>query len=417
MKDMLGRGEAVTVDEAIRLLEENIVFKSSSEEVVIEEAYGRVIFEDIISPDDLPGFNRSTVDGFAVIASDTFGATESMPSYLEVKGEVLMGDEPSFKLKKGESVRIATGGMLPGGADAVVMLEHVQTLDEKLIEVLKPVAPKENVISFDEDIKKGEVMIKKGQRLRPQDVAALAAVGITEIRVYKKPVVSIISTGDEIVPARNPVRPGKVRDINSYNLAGLITLSGGIAVKKGILRDNYEEIRNVLKDSLSDSDMVLITGGSSVGTRDLTEKVINSLGSPGVLFHGVNLKPGKPTIGAVISGIPVLGLPGHPAAVSVCFELFAAPLISILSGEGKRLLPKKGKLKARLTRNVSSTQGREEHIRVSLEERDGELWATPILGKSGLIRTLVLADGKIIIPSHLRGIEAGQEVEVTLFQA
>lgn len=417
MKDMLGRGEAVTVDEAIRLLEENIFFKSSSEEVVIEEAYGRVIFEDIISPDDLPGFNRSTVDGFAVIASDTFGATESMPSYLEVKGEVLMGDEPSFKLKKGESVRIATGGMLPGGADAVVMLEHVQTLDEKLIEVIKPVAPKENVISFDEDIKKGEVMIKKGQRLRPQDVAALAAVGITEIRVYKKPVISIISTGDEIVPARNPVRPGKVRDINSYNLAGLITLSGGIAVKKGILRDNYEEIRNVLKDSLSDSDMVLITGGSSVGTKDLTEKVINSLGSPGVLFHGVNLKPGKPTIGAVISGIPVLGLPGHPAAVSVCFELFAAPLISILSGEGKRLLPKKGKLKARLTRNVSSTQGREEHIRVSLEERDGELWATPILGKSGLIRTLVLADGKIIIPSHLRGIEAGQEVEVTLFQA
>lgn len=417
MKDMLGRGEAVTVDEAIRLLEENIVFKSSSEEVVIEEAYGRVIFEDIISPDDLPGFNRSTVDGFAVIASDTFGATESMPSYLEVKGEVLMGDEPSFKLKKGESVRIATGGMLPGGADAVVMLEHVQSLDERLIEVLKPVAPKENVISFDEDIKKGEVMIKKGQRLRPQDVAALAAVGITAIRVYKKPVVSIISTGDEIVPARNPVRPGKVRDINSYNLAGLVTLSGGIAVKKGILRDKYEEIRNVLKDSLSDSDMVLITGGSSVGTRDLTERVINSLGSPGVLFHGVNLKPGKPTIGAVISGIPVLGLPGHPAAVSVCFELFAAPLISILSGEGKRLLFKKGKLKARLTRNVSSTQGREEHIRVSLEERDGELWATPILGKSGLIRTLVLADGKIIIPSHLRGLEAGQEVEVTLFQA
>lgn len=414
MKDMLGRAEAVTVDEAIRLLKENIVFKTSSEEVVIEEAYGRVLFDDVISPDNLPGFNRSTVDGFAVISSDTFGATESMPSYLEVKGEVLMGEEPSLKLKKGESIRIATGGMLPEGADAVVMLEHVQPLDERLIEVIKPVAPKENVITFDEDIRKGEVIIKKGQRLRPQDVAALAAVGIAEIRVYKKPVVSIISTGDEIVPVRSPVRPGKVRDINSYNLAGLITLSGGIAVKKGILRDDYNLIRGVLEESLLDSDMVLITGGSSVGVRDLTEKVINSLGTPGVLFHGVNLKPGKPTIGAVINGIPVLGLPGHPAAVSVCFELFAAPLISLLSGERKKSL-RTGTIKARLTKNISSTQGRQEHIRVSLEERDGEFWATPILGKSGLIRTLVLADGTIVIPSNLRGIEAGQEVEVTLF--
>ncbi|MFN3480507.1 MAG: gephyrin-like molybdotransferase Glp [Thermodesulfovibrionales bacterium] len=415
MRDMLGRGEAVTVTEALRLLKENVVFRNSSEEILIEEAYGRVLSEDIISPDNLPGFNRSTVDGFAVIASDTFGATESMPAYLEVKGEVLMGEEPSFGLKKGEAVRIATGGMLPDGADAVVMLEHVQFLDGKLIEVLKPVTPKENIISFDEDVRSGEVILEKGKRLRPQDVAALAGVGIIRIRVYKKPIISIISTGDEIVPASSPVRPGKVRDINSYNLAGLITLSGGKAVKKGIFRDIYDEIREVLKESLSESDMVIITGGSSVGARDLTEEVINSLGSPGVLFHGVNLKPGKPTIGAVIDGIPVLGLPGHPAAVSVCFELFASPLIAFLSGERKRV-QEKNRVKARLTRNISSTQGREEHIRVRLEDRDGVLWATPVLGKSGLIRTLVYADGKIIIPSHLRGIEAGEEVEVILFQ-
>lgn len=416
MKDMLGRGVAVTVTEALGLLEENVVFRNSSEEIMIEEAYGRVLSEDIISPDNLPGFNRSTVDGFAVIASDTFGATESMPTYLEVKGEILMGEEPSVRLKKGEAVKIATGGMLPDGADAVVMLEHTQFLDEKLIEVLKPVAPKENIISYDEDARSGEVILEKGKRLRPQDVAALAAVGITRIRVYKRPIVSIISTGDEIVPAGSPVGPGKVRDINSYNLAGLITLSGGIAAKKGIFRDIYDEIREVLKESVSESDMVIITGGSSVGARDLTEEVINSLGSPGVLFHGVNLKPGKPTIGAVIDGVPVLGLPGHPAAVSICFELFAAPLITLLSGERKKRLPERIMVKARLTRNISSTQGREEHVRVRLEEKKGELWATPVLGKSGLIRTLLFSDGKIVIPSHLRGIEAGEEVEVILFQ-
>ncbi len=412
MKDMLGRDEAIQVNEARSLLEKNVAPVNKSEEVLIEDAYGRVLAEDILSPENLPGFDRSTVDGFAVISSDTFGATESMPVYLEVKGEILMGEEPSIKLKKEETVRIATGGMLPDGADAVVMFENVQFLDERLIEVFKPVAPGENVISSDEDIRKGELVLEKGHRLRPQDVAALAAIGITKVKVYKKPIVSIISTGDEIIPPDSPIRPGKVRDVNSFNLAGLIAISGGVAVKKGIFRDVYEEIFRVLKESLSESDMVIITGGSSVGVRDLTETVINSLGSPGVLFHGINLKPGKPTIGAVIGGIPVMGLPGHPAAVTVCFELFVEPLIRLLSGERRRGFSEKASITAKLAKNISSTQGREEHVRVRLEERDGELWAIPILGKSGLIRTLVLADGKIIIPSHLRGIESGQEVEV-----
>lgn len=412
MKDMLGRDEAIQVNEARSLLEKHITPVNKSEEVSIEDAYGRVLAEDILSPENLPGFDRSTVDGFAVISSDTFGATESMPVYLEVKGEIMMGEEPSIKLKKGKTVRIATGGMLPDGADSVVMFEHVQFIDERLIEVFKPVAPGENVISSDEDIRKGELVLEKGHRLRPQDVAALAAIGITRVKVYKKPIVSIISTGDEIIPPDSPIRPGKVRDVNSFNLAGLIAISGGVAVKKGIFRDVYEEIFRVLKESLSESDMVIITGGSSVGVRDLTETVINSLGSPGVLFHGINLKPGKPTIGAVIGGIPVMGLPGHPAAVTVCFELFVEPLIRLLSGERRREFSEKASITAKLAKNISSTQGREEHVRVRLEERDGELWAIPILGKSGLIRTLVLADGKIIIPSHLRGIESGQEVEV-----
>lgn len=412
---MLGRREVITVDEAKRLIEDNVMFREKSEEILIDEAYGRVLAEDIISPEDLPGFDRSTVDGFAVIASDTFGATESMPVYLEVIGEILMGEVPTLRLKKGTAIRIATGGMLPDGADAVVMLEDVQNLDEGLIEVFRSVAPKENVISKDEDIRKGDVVIEKGKRLRPQDVAALAAIGITKIKVYKKPIVSIISTGDEIIPASSPMRPGKVRDINSYNLAGLISLSGGIAFKKGIFRDDYDEISKVLKESLSDSDMTIITGGSSVGMRDFSEKVINSLGSPGILFHGVNLKPGKPTIGAIIGGIPVLGLPGHPAAVTVCFELFVKPLIALLSGEKKSNLKERAKVRARLAKNISSVQGREEHVRARLEERDGELWAIPIFGKSGLIRTLVLADGKVIIPSHSRGIEAGELVEVMLF--
>jgi len=417
MKDMLGRDELITVDKALELLLQHAPFKIPEEFALpLEESYGYILSEDIISPEDLPSFSRTTVDGFAVNAADTFGATEGMPAYLNIKGEIKMGDRPQFVLNKGEAAKISTGGMLPQGADAALMFEHTQQVDEKMIEALRPVSPGEHVIQAGEDAKTGETILRKGRRLRPQDIGALAGLGIATVRVYKKPKVSIISTGDEIVPVDRPVNPGQVRDINSYTLSGLISGAGGVPERTGIFKDEYEIIRNVVRDSLKDSQMVLISGGSSVGAKDMTAKIIDDLGEPGVLFHGVSLKPGKPTIGGIVNGIPIFGLPGHPAAVSVCFGLFIMPVLEILSGlAGPGFEKKKRTIMAKVTKNFSSSPGKEEHVGVKLEEKNGEIWASPLLGKSGLITTLTQADGTAVIPLRKTGVREGEFVEVRLF--
>lgn len=414
---MLGREEVISVEEALNLIFSNLSPKLPPETMVrIEESYGRILSRDITSQEDLPSFSRSTVDGFAISASDTFGATEVMPAYLNVRYEIAMGEEPDFELKKGEVARIATGGMLPKGADAVVMLEHTQQIDEAMIEVVKPVAPNENVIQAGEDVKKGDCILKKGHKMRPQDTGALAGLGMSNVWVYEKLKGSIISTGDEIVPPDRPIKPGQVRDINSYNLAGLLLQEGTVPLIKGIFSDEYKIVRDIVEGSLKDSDIVLISGGSSVGIKDVTAQVINDLGRPGVLFHGVSLKPGKPTIGGIVDGIPIFGLPGHPAAVTVCFEIFVRPVLKTLSGSRENRVEKeKRTIKAKITRNISSSPGREEHIGVYLEEREGEIWAVPLLGKSGLITTLVRADGTAIIPLRKLGVQEGEIVEVRLF--
>ncbi|MEW6054809.1 MAG: gephyrin-like molybdotransferase Glp [Nitrospirota bacterium] len=417
MRDMLGREELITVEKALELLFACAPFKMPDTiNSPIEKSYGMVIAEDIVSPEDLPAFHRSTVDGFAVHSGDTFGATENFPAYLAIKAEIQMGEKPEFALSRGEVARIATGGMLPEGADTVVMLEHTGQIDGKMIELVKPSSPGENVIQAGEDVRQSERVLCRGHRLRAQDVGALAGLGITDIPVFEKPRVSIISTGDEIVPAEKPVKPGQVRDINSYTLAGLISDAGGIPVKKGIFQDTYDIIKDIVEDSLNNSEMVLITGGSSVGTKDLTAMIINDMGEPGVLFHGVSLKPGKPMIGGVVNTIPVFGLPGHPAAVNVCFELFIRPVLTMQSGAyDDRFAKKKRTIKARLAKNISSTPGREEHIGVVLEEWDDELWAVPLLGKSGLITTLTRAEGTVVIPLRKFGVHEGETVEVRLF--
>ena len=424
MRDMLGREEVVTVEKALELIFKNFSPALPPEvKIKIEDFYQRILARDICSPEDLPQFARSTVDGFAVDSSDTFGATEGLPSYLNVAGEILMGEEPSFEIKKGTAAKIATGGMLPKGADAVMMIEHVQQVDKKslrleteMIEVMKPAAPGENVIQAGEDVRKGDLILKKGHRLRPQDAGALAGIGITEIFVYEKPVVSIISTGDEIVPADSRLKPGQVRDINSFNLAGLIADAGGNPAKQGIFSDEYAVIRSIVEKSLGDSSMVLISGGSSVGTKDMTAKIINDVGKPGTLFHGVSIKPGKPMIGGIVNNKPIFGLPGHPAAITVCFEQFIGPVLTKLTGLSEnKFRGRKSAVTAKMAKNVASSSGREDHIRVALEEKDGEIWAIPILGKSGLITTLVKADGIVVIPLRKLGIEQGEIVEVRLF--
>lgn len=399
--------------EALKLITGNIEFRClPKEKVSLQEAYYRITYEDVLAPEDLPGFNRSTVDGFAVKAMDTFGAKESSPAYLTIKGEIPMGGIPAFSIFNGQCASIATGGMLPEGADAVVMIEHVNIVSEDLIEVLRAVSPWENVIFKDEDVRKGEVVIRAGKRLKPQDIGALAGLGITEVIVSKKPIVSIILTGDEIVPHTERVSPGQVRDVNSFTLAGLAQKAGAIPIKFGIVKDNYSEIKATVQEAYRVGDIIIITGGTSAGIKDMTARIIDELGSPGVLFHGASIKPGKPIIGGVCNGKPVFGLPGHPVAVYLCFELFVRPLIEHMMGLEEKSF--KRVVKAKMARSIHSQSGREDFIRVSLEERNGQLWAVPLLSKSGLIMSLVKADGIVHITSQLLGVEEGQEVYVEI---
>jgi molybdopterin molybdotransferase len=414
MKDMLGRGRAVSVEEALALINEHVPhFIPPEKSVCLEEAYGRVLSRDVFSPEDLPGFARSTMDGFAVASADTFGAGEGSPAYLDVFREVPMGEEPGFELKRGEAARISTGGMLPRGADAVLMLEHAQSIDDNMLEAQKAVAPGENVMQRGEDVKEGDILLGKGRRLRPQDVCVLAGLGLTEVSVYRRPRVSILSTGDEIIPPGRPLTPGLVRDSNSYHLAGLVMAEGAVPVKRGILRDDYGIIRDMVERSVDETEMVLISGGSSVGARDMTERVVVDLGR--VLFHSVTLKPGKPLLAGVAGDTPVFGLPGHPRAVPVCFDIFVRPVLGRITGvsaEGFEGL--KGTVRARLSKSVHSVQGRQEHINVALKYEDGRLWAVPLLGKSGLITAMARADGSVIVPLGKTGIDKGEEVEVRL---
>jgi len=418
MKDMLGRDNIITSGQALDLVLQALPEKTvPAAAMEIDEALGRILAEDLVAGEDLPPFARSTVDGYAVRAADTFSASDTMPAYLDLTGEVFMGQSADMVLTKGCAVKIPTGGMLPEGADAVVMFEHVQVVDATMLEIMKSVGPAENVIQAGEDAQRGATVLKKGHRIRPQDIGACAGIGVTRIAVCDKPIVSIISTGDEIIPAASTPKPGQIRDINSYLLTGMITNAGGKAARKGIFRDDYQEIRTAVEEAMKHSDMVLVSGGTSVGTKDLIAGIISDIGSPGLLFHGVSLKPGKPLIGGIIQGVPVFGLPGHPAAVSICFELFILPVLQRLSGHDE---PLNGLLKpavsARLTKNIASTQGREEHVRVILEKRQDGLWAIPVISKSGLVTTMVRTDGTVVIPLSQNGIEQGELVEVRLFK-
>lgn len=417
MKDLLGREEALEVADALKRLLEQKTRAPEVESLGIEFAYGRVLSEDIISPENLPGFNRSTMDGYAVHSADTFGASDTMPVYLELRGQVMMGRSPDISIGRGETVQIPTGGMLPEGADSVVMFEYTNRVDDTMVEMMKAVSPNENVILADEDVKAGEIVLRSGRRLKPQDIGALAGLGVLEVSVYRKPTVTIIGTGDEVVSPEEPLSPGKVRDINSYNLAGLITALNTVARRKGIVEDDFDRLKNAVGEAVAESDMVLITGGSSVGTKDYTSRVIDELGSPGVLFHGVAMKPGKPLIAGVVDGVPVFGLPGHPAAITVSFDTFIEPLLVKMTGERTPChIPSRRTVRALFSRNLSSSSGREEHVRVAVEKRDDALWAVPVLGKSGLVRTLVRADGIVIIPMNKSGVYEGEEVEVRLFR-
>ena len=409
-----------TPEEVVKLLKNNLNFKkiiqNNKKIIDIKNALHRILSKEVIVPANLPGFNRSIMDGYAIKAEDSFGASDSLPSYLKMIGEIQMGCRPEFKIGLGETAKISTGGMLPEGANAVMMLEYTEQIDNTSIEVRKSVSPWENVVREDEDLKAGEIILKKGHKLRPQDIGALAGIGKANIEVYKKPKIAIISTGNEIIPIQNKPQTGQVRDINSYTLSTCVEEAQGIPIYKGIIRDENYLLERKIREAIDKDkvEVVIISGGSSVGSRDVTLDVLNKLGKPGVLIHGVSVKPGKPTIIAVTNNIPIFGLPGHPVSAMIIFDLFIRPLINWLQGSDYDYDSKK-KIEATLISNVASDPGREEYIRVFLCKKGGKFYAEPILGKSGLISTMVRASGLIKIELNIEGLEKGSKVAVRLF--
>ena len=381
------------------------------EQVPLLETVGRVLAEDIIADDDLPDFPRAIVDGYAVQGASTFGSSEGNPAYLTVTGSIAMGESPGLTIGPGEAAQIATGGMLPLGADSVVMIEHTEAIDDTTIEVYRSVAPGQNMIAIGEDIKKQARVIKQGQIIRPQETGLLAALGKQTVAVYQKPVIGIISTGDEIIPVNETPSRGQIRDINTYTLAGLIDQAGAIPVAHGIIRDNFEKLFEKCKSALDRCHMILISGGSSVGARDFTVEVFSALPESEILVHGISISPGKPTILAKVQNKAFWGIPGHVVSAMIVFARVVKPFIEHISGksDGKK---EALRLPAKLSRNVASTQGRVDFIRVQLRLDGTQLWADPVLGKSGLISTMVKADGLIEIDINTEGLDRGAEVEV-----
>ena len=406
--------KVVTPAEALEILGRNDPV--SSEVVDTVEARGRVLAEDLRSRVDLPHFDRAGMDGYAVVARDTFGASPGLPAYLTLAGTVEMGREVTRRLSPREAMRISTGGMLPPGSDAVVMVEHTEETGDGVVEIYRAASPWLNVIRIGDDIRAGDPVFARGRRLRAHDLGALTGIGIASVAVYRKPRVTLISTGDEVVAADREPAPGQVRNINQHSLAGLIAECGAELNDLGVVADDADLLRAALAEGLDWGDLVLLSGGSSMGTRDMAVEVIRSLPDAAIFFHGISVSPGKPTIYARAAGKPVLGLPGYPVSALVIFELFAEPLIRALAGEGRPAvsLPRRA-VRAVLDANVSSQTGREDYVRVTLERKGTTLFASPLPSKSGAIFTLVKADGMFRIELGQEGVERGEEVEVLLF--
>ena len=393
----------VPLEKALEVIE-SFPLEPGVERVPLESALGRVLAEDVVSPIDVPPFDRATVDGYAVRAEDTFMASESEPVKLKVVGEVNAGDFPDFELKPGESVYISTGAPLPKGADAVIQFEDVDREGEEVI-IYKPAYPGLGVMKAGTDIPKGKPLLKRGTRLGFKETALLSAVGIAEVPVFRKPKVAVISTGNELVLPGEELKPGQIYDINGRAIADAVRELGGEAVFLGIARDNRESLKALIEKGVECCDIVILSGGASGGIRDLTSSIIEELGE--VKIHGIAIQPGKPTIIGLINGKPVFGLPGYPTSCLTNFTLLVAPLLRRLIGRESEVR----KVKKRLAHKVFSVKGRRQFLPVRIE---GEK-AIPILKGSGAVTSFVDADGFIEVPENVEILEAGEEVEVTFF--
>jgi molybdopterin molybdotransferase len=408
---LMGFLEVITPIDAHQIIEDSIDHLSlrSIEKIEVTQSLDRVTANEVLAPEDLPAFTRSVMDGYALKAEDAFGVSEDKPKSLKIIGSVEMGIKPEMEVKNGEAVKIPTGGMLPLGADGVIMVEDTDFKDDK-VKIYNSISPGENIVERGSDVEAGQVVLAEGHKLRSQDIGALAGLGIEEIDVYEKPKVGIISTGDELLPLGEELEPGEIRDINSYSLSSLVSESGGTSISSEIIEDNAESLKSAIERMAPRVDFLLISGGSSVGTKDLTYEVVDELSSEGVLIHGIAVKPGKPTIFAKIDDVAVYGLPGHPVSAMIVFKKFVAPYLKKRIGVND--IPHK--IIAEFDQNVSSAPGREDYLRVKLEKREEGFIAKPVRGESSLIMTMVEADGLVKIPLFKEGLSK-EEVEVELF--
>jgi molybdopterin molybdotransferase len=405
-----------TVEEVLAILRR--IEPLEAESVDTDAACGRILAEDLSASEPVPHFPRALMDGYAVRARDTFGASETLPALLSIGGEVSMGKAALGRLDPGQAIAVPTGGMLPAGADAVSMVEYSYFLDEQTIEVTRPVAPGDNVLAVGEDIGLGEKLFPAGWRLRPQDIGVLAALGVTSVEVHRRPRVAILSTGDEIVPvSTRDLPPGKVRDINALSLAGLVEAAGAVTNLKQIVPDDLESLVSACRKALAHHDALLFSGGSSVGARDYTLKILDHFPEGELLVHGVAIRPGKPTILAKIGKKVFWGLPGHPVSAMTVFEAFVRPSLQRLQGWREATVADSlaSTRKAILSRRLPSVHGRTDYVPVGLSMDRERLLASPIFGKSASINILARADGYVIIPEHVEGLDVETEVEVHLY--
>lgn len=404
--------DVASISEVIEIINEKFEYSVPSETVGLLQCHDRILHDDVVSDINIPDFRKSTVDGYAVRSRDLFGASETSPSMLDLTGEAEMGRTNLGSLKfPGECMYVPTGGMLPEGSDAVVMIEDVEKLDEITLMANRSVAPGENVIQIGEDIGKGELVLRKGSRLRPYEIGVLASIGCVSVRVARKPRIGIISTGDEIVEPGKVPSLGQVRDINSYLLYSLVQESSGEPVLYGFVRDDFDELRDTVGRALGECDTVLISGGSSVGKKDETMNVINSFENSEILVHGIAIKPGKPTILGKAGGKAVFGLPGHPLACAVIYKAFVTRYMNRLTGKVEAEYP----VQCEFDINYHKAKGREEYLPVALSQEGDARIASPILSKSGLITGFSKAWGYIIIEKNDEGLRKGQTVQVYKF--
>ena len=399
-----------TPEEVLALIETEFAPVAAVETVSLSEAMGRILAEDIAAVEYVPDFDRSTVDGYAVRARDTFGCTDSIPAILPLQGEVFMGQGAEFQLNPEECVAVPTGGAVPKGADSVVMVEYTEDYGDGTIGVTKSAAPGQNMIFRGDDVFPGKVILQKGRVLSSQDIGALAAIGRVRISVVKRLTVGVISTGDELVPPEAVPGPGQVRDVNSPMLEAMLGAFGVKVINYGIVIDNEALLSEKVTNAVAECDAVLLSGGSSVGVKDAACRIIESMGS--LLLHGIAIKPGKPTILGKTGSKPLVGLPGHPVAAYFITKLFVLPLLS-------RLMDRKQQqytTTAKITESVSANHGRAQYHCCRLERRNGELFAYPIRGKSGLITTLAGADGYFCIDRDCEGLPQYAEIQVTISQ-